>query len=332
MKTKIVYVVVSGKNDVYLEQAYVSMYSVKVHNPSAHISVVMDTLTETTLTDVRKKEMIYADDVVSVKIEGDYTKAQRSRILKTSVRKYIKGDFLFIDTDTIVVRSLDEIDNITDDISACQDTHSPFVTNPYRRMCLEHGRILGWPIEQEEVYFNSGIIYVKDSDIAHRFYENWNTNWLKGHERGVNMDQPAFAKTNYEMGHPVKILADVWNCELKHGMKYLKDTFVVHYLCTSISRNNDEKVFLLNNEKVFSDIVKNGGEIPESVKAVIHDPFYGLASVSLLLAGNDMRFFMSQEIKFLRNHEDTWCVRAIISYIRIIKRIVRLLNFILGKA
>lgn len=37
------------------------------------------------------------------------------------------------------------------------------------------------------------------------------------------MDQPAFAKTNYMLNHPVQTLDNVWNCELKHGVKYLKE-------------------------------------------------------------------------------------------------------------
>ena len=42
MKTKMVYVLVSNDKDYYLEQAYVSMFSLKKYNPKAQIYVVAD--------------------------------------------------------------------------------------------------------------------------------------------------------------------------------------------------------------------------------------------------------------------------------------------------
>ena len=57
MKTKIVYVLVSSNNDIYLEQAYVSMYSVKYYMPDAHITLLTDKLTEATFIGIRKKEI-----------------------------------------------------------------------------------------------------------------------------------------------------------------------------------------------------------------------------------------------------------------------------------
>lgn len=38
MKTKIVYVVVSNKNSIYLAQDYASAWSLKYHNPDASIT------------------------------------------------------------------------------------------------------------------------------------------------------------------------------------------------------------------------------------------------------------------------------------------------------
>ena len=42
MKTKIVYVVVSDEHDIYLEQACLSMHSLRLYNPDAMITVVLD--------------------------------------------------------------------------------------------------------------------------------------------------------------------------------------------------------------------------------------------------------------------------------------------------
>lgn len=222
--------------DIYLEQAYVSMWSLKYHNPTDHIIVLMDTKTKETLSGHREAEIKWAEETIVIDFkENKYTNVQRSRILKTSARRYVTGDFLFVDTDTIITKSLESIDNVSADMAACRDSHSPFKENPYRRMCIEHGKTLGWPIEEEDTYFNSGVIFVKESDLAKRFYERRNANWVDGFHKRFNMDQPAFAKTNYEMGQIVKELDGAWNCELRHGVQYLKDALIVHYLCTNIS-------------------------------------------------------------------------------------------------
>lgn len=300
MKTKIVYVLVSNPNDFYLEQAYVSMHSLRIHQSDAHIVLLTDSSTAKTLTGIRKNEVKYVDELVVVDIDSrKYNAQQRSRQLKTSIRNRIDGDFLFIDCDTIVTRRLDDIDSIDASIAACRDTHSCFSNNPYRDMCLEHGHLLGWPIDDEKDYFNSGVIYVKDVPDTHEFYQRWNNNLNKGYYKGVYMDQPSFAKTNYEMGHIINHLPDVWNCELKHGIRYLKDAYIVHYLCTNPSVFQNEQLFLMNEQDSLME-VKNTGVIGDNINSVINNPFMGLAEITHCFAGEDIYFFRSDYYNILR--------------------------------
>lgn len=322
MKTSIVYVLVSSPKDIYLEQAYVSMYSAKYYMPDSHIILLTDKITEKTFVGVRKKEIKYADEIISIDIDDKYSAQQRSRILKTSVRKYIKGDFLFIDTDTIIVKPLYDIDSIEADIAACWDTHALFSSNPYRSMCLEHGKKLNWPIEKEKIYFNSGVLFVKDNATTHNFYELWHKNWLEGYQKKVYMDQPSFAKTNYMLNHPVKTLNDIWNCELKHGIRYLKDAKIVHYLCTNISTANNKQVFILNEKDIFLDIIKNDGTISDIIKETIIDPFKGIASITHIFAGNDLLFFNTGVFSIIHKHKNSCIIKILnklIYYYRSIK-------------
>ena len=300
METQIVYVLTSTSKDIYLEQAYASMYSLKYYMPEAHIILLTDRETEKTFTGLRKEEIKYADEIVVIDLDAQkYNGQKRSRILKTSVRKYIKGDFLFIDCDTIITKPLDDIEKIDAEIAACWDTHSLFKDNPYRDLCVRHAKLLGWDVEQEEVYFNSGVIYVKDTPLTHQFYELWNKNWFEGETRGVNMDQPAFALTNFQMGHIVKVLPDIWNCELKHGIKFLKDTNIVHYLCTNASKGQDKQLFIMNEKSELLKI-KETGEITPDIIETINDPFYGIARLTYCFAGDDVYYFMSYGHHFMR--------------------------------
>ena len=301
-KTCFVYVLTSTENDIYLEQAYVSMCSLKHYMPEAHIVLLTDIATQSTFTGVREKEVRFADDIIAIDLDAErYNGQKRSRILKTSVRKYIMGDFLFIDCDTIITKPLNDIEKIDADIAACWDTHSLFKDNPYRDMCVEHAKLLGWNVEQEEEYFNSGIIYVKDTPLAHQFYKQWNQNWFEGEKRGVNMDQPAFALTNFQMGHIVKVLPDIWNCELKHGIKFLKDAIIVHYLCTNTSKGQDKQFFIMNEKSELLKI-KETGEITPDIMETIKDPFYGIARLTYSFAGEDVYYFFTFGHNFIRSN------------------------------
>ena len=300
MKTQVVYVLTSTEKDIYLEQAYVSMYSLKHYMPGTYIILITDCATKKTFTGVREREIRFADRIITIDLDTErYNGQKRSRILKTSVRKYIKGDFLFIDCDTIITKPLDNIDNTDAYIAACWDTHSLFKDNPYRNLCIKHAKLLGWEVEQEKMYFNSGVIYVKDSPITHQFYEQWNKNWFDGLTKGVTMDQPAFALTNFQMGHVVKTLSDIWNCELKHGIKFMKDAYIVHYLCTNASKEQDRQFFIMNEKSELLKI-KETGEITQAIMETIKDPFYGIARLTHCFAGEDVYYFQTYGYNYIR--------------------------------
>ena len=299
-KLQLVYVLVSSEKDIYLEQAYVSMYSAKYHMPDVTVILVVDELTNASFVGKRKEEVKYADNIVVVKIPGDLTAQKRSRVLKTSVREHVKGDFLFIDTDTIISKPLYDIMETDADIAACHDTHCPvFKENPFYEMNVNLGKKLEWPIEKEEHFINTGVIFVRDSKLAHKFYNMWNETLMEGWKKGVTMDQPSFAKTNFLLGHVVKYLGDIWNCELKYGIKWLKDAKIVHYLCTNKSKNEYRQFFIMNYQCILLQI-KATGEIPNDVVETVKDPFYGIAPVSHCFAGEDIYFFMTPLYNFIR--------------------------------
>ena len=60
MKTKIVYCIVSNDEDIYLEQAWVSIYTLRRHNPDAEVILLVDKDTELTLIGKRSgiKELV----------------------------------------------------------------------------------------------------------------------------------------------------------------------------------------------------------------------------------------------------------------------------------
>lgn len=325
MKTKILYVITSSEKDIYFEQLFISITSLRRKMPTAHITVLTDTLTYSNLSDKRKAMLGTVNEVVPVELEKNLSGQTRSRILKTGAREYVKGDFLFIDCDTIIERDLSEIDNYPFEIAACWDTHSSFQQNPYRRMCMKHAKKMGYDISAENEYFNSGVIFARDTLQVREFYRLWSETYHAGFKKGVTMDQPSFAIVNKILNYPVKTLPDVWNCELKHGIRYLKDAKIIHYLCTNVPKLQGEELFILNNRKELEE-VRSSGIITEKIDETINDPFKGLSRITHCFGSNMVDLFRTISFHQLvaaysKSGTDMW-------FEKMARRIAKLVNSI----
>jgi hypothetical protein len=261
MKTKIVYVVVSNDSDIYLEQTLLSAYSARLYMPDVEIILIVDYLTNTTIKDKRSKILDYITTKIVVKIEGNYTNMQRSRILKTSIREHVRGDFLFIDSDTIITSSLSEIDSFNHDIGAVKNDHAPSIEECYNFRYMQgiqkDMKIMGYPMKKETKYFNSGVIYVKDNINTIQFFKNWNEYWYKGYSKGIYIDQVAFTIADTLNNSIIHELPGIWNCQSHYGLKYLKNSKIIHLINTQIPCPT-EPFSKFKDKNLYIDIKKNG--------------------------------------------------------------------------
>ena len=94
MKTQIVYVLVSSEKDVFLEELWVSVWSLRQYESDVTVNVVVD---ESTAKRVRANAELMAliTNVVVADVPEKYTPKERSREIKTRIRELIKGDFFF---------------------------------------------------------------------------------------------------------------------------------------------------------------------------------------------------------------------------------------------
>ena len=290
MKTKLLYVVASNNDDVYVEQAHISIFSAKYYMPDCHVTLLVDDTTDKNMDENRRKILKNVDEYIVITLPEKKSAHVRSRLLKCGAREYVKGDFLYIDADTIIAKPLYEIDMVTASVAATRDSHCEFSQNPYRKMDVEFGNTLGFPLENESTFFNGGVLYAKDDEIAHRFYKMWLEEWKIGKDKGVKMDQPALAKTNYQMGHVVKQIDDTWNCEFLHGMRYMKDAKIVHYLTTNIKRD-DVEPYILKSAAAYDLLKEDLDNVTDDFYVgVIKDPFTGINSLTTITAGKETLF------------------------------------------
>lgn len=244
MKTKIVYALVSDASDFYLEQTLLSVYSLRMYNPNVWVELVVDKLTYDGLVNNRTKIKEYVDQVHVVKTPDEFNSVQKSRFLKTNLRDFVKGNFLFLDCDTIICDLLDDADEIDAEIAMVADMNGNLLLSDdsILKRCKEagFGDAKGYP------YFNSGVIYAKDTPLVHLFYHVWYENWLLSNSRGVKYDQPALCTTNMVNGNIIKELDGIWNCQFKmKGYSFMNNAKILHYYSNN-GKNDSSLIYPIN--------------------------------------------------------------------------------------
>lgn len=290
MKTKIVYVVISGANDDYFEQVWASVWSLKHYNPNAHVVVLTDKVTKDSIcSDARKESLNYIDEVVAVEFDGDYSNKEKSRWIKTNMRNLISGDFLFIDADTIICDDLSDVDKWNCSIGAVYDSHCHSGeicdTIVFKDMYIDRLRnIFGIQYNGEDV-FNSGVMFVKDDDEAHHFFDTWHKNWLHSNSKGIVLDQLPLLKTNIELGKVVKELPGEYNCQICFSVQYLTQAKIVH---TFAHQKEGIPLSPIMGSEIFENIKRNRG-VTESVADILMHCKESFASPSYLVGKEWMK-------------------------------------------
>ena len=295
MHTKIVYTLVSDNTDTYLEQALLSVYSLRMYNPDVVVLLVIDQETSRTISGSRAEIKKYITDLVEVEVPLEYSKVQKSRYLKTNLRKFVKGDFLFIDCDTIICDSLAEIDEVDADIAMVADLNGDLLLKDPNT--LQKYRDAGFGEAIDLPYFNSGVIYAKDTSSVHEFYADWYTNWCKSDSNGVKYDQPALCMTNADNGLMIKELAGVWNCQFKmEGSRYLREAKIMHYYSNN---GQKEHFFTLPMDMLYQQVREEG--ITPLIDKLIRHAKTDLYAVMTVNNKQYMNFFNSHSLYLYTN-------------------------------
>lgn len=267
MKTKLVYVLTCAPEATYIEQALMSVWTARHWNPDAHIVLITDNLTDNLLVGKRGEILNYISEKIVIPFEDDsLSMMYRSRFIKTSVRQLIEGDFLFIDCDTIVCKSLADVDGFTCKIGAVYESHLPIAElNEQMQHGIEkNAQKVGWSIKNEQYYFSSGVIYTKDVPETHQLYQSWHKKWLDGIANGINIDQPTFAYANIHCGHIVELIPDSYNCILFTEPQHTREAHILHI---AAFRNPS----VLFTETTLGNIRKNG--LQDDVIQLICKPY-----------------------------------------------------------
>lgn len=300
MKTKIVYTCINNNAKYYGEQMLISAYSVKLYNPNANIVLITDNETDSFFKSNLSILYTYLSEVIVLNFENEISPMERSRKLKTSIRNIVKGDYLFVDTDTIITGSLSELDTLNYPIMAVKDVHvNGIIEHNFKIKILDYLRKVGWSdFDERALYFNSGVMFVKDIPETHVFYKEWQSNWESFIKKGVVVDQIPLAKTNmkYKLIHE---LDGIWNCQImQNGIRYFQNAKIIHYY-------TGEGIYYFNDKNVYNCIRKSG-QLNNEIKKNIGDCKNTFATNVALVGKEDIFFLHGSLHQCFVSHPNIW--------------------------
>lgn len=231
MKTPILYVLTSSESDLYLEELWVSLFSLHYFNKEVTVKVLSDKPTAERIK-ANPELLAMIDELYPVDVPEEYPAKERSRFIKTNIRNLIDGDFLFIDTDTVICASLEEIDVLPiKNIGMVPELHGPFkdhLTYPFT--VKDTNRIFGIDASDSPYWFNSGCMLVRDNAFTHVFFEKWQANWkYSAFQKNNSSDQRALLKTDHDYGYIIECIPDVYNAQIAMSIKWFYEAKIIHF-------------------------------------------------------------------------------------------------------
>lgn len=225
---KVVYVITSAGRDVYTAMTRVSAASLRMTNPGATITVACDVETDLAVRATKDPLLGEVDEWLAFETPPGNA-AFRNRFLKTSLRERISGEYLFLDSDTIVRDDLAPIDRQPGDLAAAPNHSRENISGQIWEGDVATLAEMQWTTSRV-LYVNGGVMRVSESEGAHRFYRLWHEKWQASYRRiHKPNDQPALNAAIHESGIECARLPVRYNSQIGAYPVTMRDAAIWHY-------------------------------------------------------------------------------------------------------
>jgi hypothetical protein len=261
------------------------MASLKRVEPDSFITLLVDNQTDVDCKREIEKIRRYVSEYIIVPVEDGFPAIARSRYIKTSMRKYVEGDFLYVDADTVWNAPIEKSD-FTHDIMGVLDGHCLLANHPMKKGIEEDFRKVGFNPEVEK-YVNGGVLFSKDSDVSREFFDLWHETWRKTSAGRYFIDMPSLNYAIKQMGNSFALLPDSYNVQISRSWEYFPHAKLIHFF-TGWRNDCFESPYLFQKNSFWEEVQQNG--ISEPVYVAINNPLMSFEK-TLGVYGQDERKF-----------------------------------------
>lgn len=189
-RIKIVYVLTSNCEDTYADMNLISVWSLRQTNPTAKILLVCDTKTVKAIKTNQHPIEQEVDEIIAVDVPAN-SPSFRNRYIKTNLRNYIDGVFLYLDADTLIRDDLSPIFNNQASLAGVPNHSGSGLPSEIPPSELKIYEQLGWSLPSH-YYVNGGVIFFADYPEVYEFCNLWHQRWRECSSTiGKHLDQPS---------------------------------------------------------------------------------------------------------------------------------------------
>lgn len=323
---KYLYVLVGSKNGFYCEQTLVSMASLKNVQPDAFVTLLVDCQTDKDFVSDLERIKKYVNEYIVVPVGENVAPVARSRYIKTSMRRYVQGDFLYVDADTVWNAPVDVAD-FTQDMMGVLDGHCLLTEHPLKKGIEEEFKKVNCNPGVEK-YVNGGVLFSKDSKVSKDFFNIWHEKWIETSKTGCFIDMPSLNCAFKEIyGNNVPLLPDVYNCQISRSWKYFAGAKLVHFFTGWMTECN-EKPYIFQRKSFWEIVRKNG--LDDYVVKMLKAPLRAFAVPIEICDCVDLELRKTAAYGLLRDMFERK-IHGKKSWFDLVEKMVRILKFVYDK-
>lgn len=178
-----------GSNS-YLARLRLAASTVKYFHPRNPIYCLGD---EACLKNFETKNSPLSEVVDEMIFCGDASGGvvHRSRVIKTTLRQRLKGSFIYLDTDTVIIGDIQPLLDCRSPIGLVADSWFPESIGQFPAWCQPIYQDLQWKHPKNR-YYNGGVLFAEDSEQTHLLFKEWRRRYAQSVVQGINLDQPSF--------------------------------------------------------------------------------------------------------------------------------------------
>jgi hypothetical protein len=222
---KLVYVVCDEPEGPYARMARLAAWSARRAMPQCEIEMLVPQQDVKHHSGTATGQVI--DRLVGVDC-GALDRLGQSRFIKTTMRRFVAGDFVYLDSDTLVLRDFRDVWDGVTDVGLAEDLNCGKRVPGFPAEQRELFAALGW--ETTRLYFNGGMMAARDNVRVAELFECWHRFWLLGKERQrCAMDQPSLNHSISESGVKVRRLSYAYNALIDANPRLARGACVLHF-------------------------------------------------------------------------------------------------------